>query len=189
MRKIVNSTFMSLDGVIDNPGRWSMPWFGKDSGEVIGEIMNGSDALLMGRRTYEGFAEAWPKAEEAGADGAVEMNSMPKYVVTSTLEKAEWTNSTIIPGDEMIARVTELKQQPGANILIYGFGRLSYELLEHGLLDEVHFWVYPVLLGGGPNLGDLLTRDGEKLPLELVKTRALDTGVVVLTYRPAPKES
>ncbi|HKS98643.1 MAG TPA: dihydrofolate reductase family protein [Rugosimonospora sp.] len=187
MRKIINSTSVSLDGIIDNPGRWSLPYFGDDSAAYATELNVASDALLMGRRTYEGFAASWPNMEETEGEFAVRMNAMPKYVVSTTLEKAEWNNTTIIR-DNVVEAVTRLKAEPGNTILLYGFGPLSYTLLDHGLLDEVHFWIHPVLLGAEhrpEGAGDVLLRQGARANLELVKTTVLASGVVVATYRPA----
>jgi dihydrofolate reductase len=135
----------------------------------------------MGRRTYEGFAPVWPT--RSGDEFSDRINSMAKYVVSSTLTEPEWNNTTVIGGDP-VAEIKRLKDQPGMDIVRYGFGRLSYTLLEHGLLDELRLWLHPFFVGsGGPD--DLLYRDGPLTKFDLVGTNALETGVVIVTYRPA----
>lgn len=181
MRRIINSTFVSLDGVIQNPQDWPPHTDVKDpTGEELEtELLFGCDALLMGRHTYDSFASAW--TARSGDPFSDRINSMAKYVVSSTLTNPEWENTTVLSGD-IVAQIRELKDRPGENIVQYGFGRLSYTLLEHGLLDELRLWVYPLFVGrGGP--GDLLYRDCAPATFELVDTRPLKTGTVRLTYR------
>jgi dihydrofolate reductase len=133
----------------------------------------------MGRRTYEGFAPVW--SARSGDPLSDRINSMSKYVVSTTLTDPKWTNTTVI-ADDVITQVSKLKRQPGHDIVQYGFGQLSYALLAHGLLDELRLWVHPLFVGrGGP--GDLLYRDGDLAQLELVATQPLMSGIVVLTYR------
>ncbi|MBC6462232.1 dihydrofolate reductase family protein [Actinomadura sp. HBU206391] len=178
MRKIIATTYTTLDGFIDNPHLWSMKYSNEEAQAYAVDLLFGSDALLLGRVTYEGMAAAWPSM--GGNPYADRANSMAKYVVSSTLEKAEWNNSTIIPGDDLVTEVTRLKQQPGQNILIWGCGRLTDTLMEHGLLDEYRIWVYPVILGKG----ERLFREGVEATLRHEDTTTFSTGVVVLTYRP-----
>lgn len=185
MRKIIASTYISIDGVIDHPEHWTMQFFSEDAGEYAFGLLKSSDALLMGRRTYDGFAASWPTMEATAGEFAVRMNTLPKYVVSSTLEKAEWNNSTIIPGDRVLDEVAELKKQPGGDILMYGFGPLAYALLRHGLLDEARFWVHPVFVGGSSVSAQFPAADGPAPALELAGTRTLGSGVVILSYRPA----
>jgi dihydrofolate reductase len=181
MRRIVNSTYISLDGVIENPQDW--PSTGDDdgaAGTIQTDLLFACDAVLMGRHTYDGFAPAW--SARSGDEYSDRINSMAKYVVSSTLEKPEWNNTTVIGGD-VVAEIKRLKDQPGQDIVQYGFGRLSYTLLEHGLLDELRLWVHPFLVrSGGPQ--DLLFREGQLAKFDLVDTRALKSGIVILTYRP-----
>ncbi|GGS67924.1 pyrimidine reductase [Planobispora rosea] len=179
MRKIICSTYATLDGFIDDPHLWSMQY---NSGDAMAYALNlalGADALLLGRVTYEGMAQAWPNM--GGNPYADHVNSIAKYAVSSTLDKpADWNNSSIIPGDDLIAEVTRLKEQPGEDILIWGCGRLTDDLAKHGLLDEYRIWIYPVIKGEG----EPLFRKESTGSVELVDTTAFESGVVVLTYRP-----
>src|SRR5262245_25400506 len=146
MRKIIASTYMSLDGVIGNPQVWSLDHFNEEAGEYAMGLLEASDILLMGRATYDGFAGAWQN--RPGNPFADKINSMRKYVVTSTLDKADWTNTTIIDGTgDVAAEVARLKEEDGGDIIIYGSGRLTDDLIRHGLLDEHHVWVHPLLVG------------------------------------------
>ncbi|GAA2999446.1 dihydrofolate reductase family protein [Streptosporangium longisporum] len=184
MRKIISSTYMSLDGYIGDPGNWAMPYFDEDAGRFAREQLFASDALLMGRLTYEGFAAAWPAMTDE--DGfADRMNSMPKYVASRTLEKAEWNNSTVIGGD-LVEEITALKGRPGQDILMYGYGPVALTLLEHGLLDELRLWVHPIIVGDG-DPGDLLFKKTGRFPFELAGTTTFGSGVVVLSYRAAAR--
>jgi len=177
MRRIVESTLLSLDGVIGDPHMWASERFDDEARAAALEQLRTSDAMLMGRRTYEIFAALWP-AQTGDYPDAI--NSIHKYVFSSTLEQANWHNSTIIRGD-VATEVAELKQQDGQDLVIYGHGPLGQTLLEHQLLDELQFALHPILVGRGTQL----FREGEKTTLELVATKTLATGVVVLTYRPA----
>jgi dihydrofolate reductase len=182
MRKIIASFNMSLDGAVDRMEEWHFQYFSEDAAEVAREQLFSCDALLMGRRTYEGFAEAWPSMEEETGEFGVRMNNLPHYVVSSTLEKADWNNTTIIRQD-VVKEVTKLKEQDGQDILMYGYGPLAHELLRAGLLDEVRVWLHPILSGHGePEV--LLFRDGNKVPLHLAATQQLSSGVIILTYTP-----
>jgi dihydrofolate reductase len=184
MRRTICSTYVSLDGLIELLERWHFDYLDDTSNQVEWEQLEGADALLMGRRTYEGFAEAWVPRTGQLAD---KINQMPKYVVSSTMDTADWANTTVIRGD-LAKEVAELKRQPGGDILMYGFGPVAQTLLAAGLLDEVRLWVHPVFVGaGGPD--DLLFREGNTARLALVGTRALPSGVVILSYRPAPAGS
>jgi dihydrofolate reductase len=178
MRKIIASTFATLDGFIDNPHLWSLGYSNEEIQAYSLDLAFGSDALLLGRVTYEGMAQAWPAM--AGNPYADHVNSIAKYVVSSTLEKAEWNNSAIIHGDDLVSEVGELKRRPGKDILIWGCGRLTDTLMEHGLLDEYRIWIYPVILGQGQRL----FREGVAATLELTGTTTFSSGVAVLTYRP-----
>jgi dihydrofolate reductase len=179
MRKIINSTYVSLDGVIESPQDWPGPPDDGAGGRIQSDLLFACDVVLMGRRTYEGFAPVW--AARSGDPFSDRINTMSKYVVSTTLTDPKWTNTTVI-ADDVITEVTELKQRPGRDIVQYGFGQLSYQLLAHGLMDELRLWVHPLFVGrGGPN--DLLYRDCDLTQLELVATQPLTSGIVVLTYR------
>jgi dihydrofolate reductase len=189
MRRVVASTFVTLDGVFEDPGGaegfdlggWSFKYAGRSEDDLKyqEDLLRASDALLLGRVTYEGFAKAWPSMKDGGWYPD-RMNSMPKFVVSSTLDKAEWTNSTIIRGD-VAKEVAKLKQQPGQNLLIFGSGELVNGLLHHQLLDELRLLVHPVVLGRGRRL----FADGSPVGLKVADAKTLGSGVVVLVYRPA----
>jgi len=180
MRKIINSTYISLDGVIQNPQDWPSTEVVDDAaGTIQTELLSACDTLLMGRRTYEGFAPVW--AARSGDPYSARINSMEKYVVSTTLRDPEWNNTTVI-GDDVAARIKRLKDQPGQDIVQYGFGRLSYTLLEHGLLDELRLWIHPFIIGtGGPQ--NLLYRDTRLTTLKHVDTTTLKSGLVILSYQ------
>jgi dihydrofolate reductase len=180
MRKIINSTYISLDGVIESPHEWPSRDVGDDTATTIQtELLFACDAVLMGRHTYDGFAPVW--ATRSGDPYSGRMNSMAKYVVSSTLRNPEWNNTTVIDGD-VVAEIERLKDLPGKDIVQYGFGQLSYTLMDHGLLDELRLWVHPFFVRrGGPQ--DLLFREGPLTELDLVDTRTLGSGVVILFYR------
>ncbi len=180
MRKIIASTYATLDGFQDNPHLWSMSYSDAEAQSYALNLALSGDAILLGRVTYEGMAQAWPAM--GGNPYADHVNSIAKYVVSSTLEKAdEWNNSTIIHGDDLVTEVGRLKRQPGKNILIWGCGRLTDTLMEHGLLDEYRIWIYPVIKGGGQRL----FREGVEATLELTDSTIFSPGVALLTYRPA----
>lgn len=174
MRKLVESTFMTLDGVISSPQEWSPPYWDEEHGQYAGDLLFASDALLLGRKTYEGFVEAWPSRT---GDFSDRINSLPKYVASRTLNEATW-NATIIKGDVAEA-VAKLKEQPGENILKYGTGELDRTLLEHRLVDEYHFWLFPVTAGSGERL-----LEGVGTTLELLETTTFGSGIVVAKYAP-----
>jgi dihydrofolate reductase len=178
MRKIVSGLFISLDGVIENANDWIGPWFNGELGQAVGGMIAGQDTMLLGRITYDEFAAHWPHQE---GDMADTMNGTAKYVVSSTLETADWKNTTLIAGD-VVAEVTALKQQPGKNIGMTGSGTLVRYLLRHGLVDELHLFVFPLVLGSGTRLFP----DGEqKLPLKVLGSETFETGVIHVTYAKA----
>jgi dihydrofolate reductase len=177
MRKIINSAFVSLDGVTADPASWASGYFDREAAQEAAQALQTHDGMLMGRGTYEYFADDMPKQTGPYADA---INAINKYVFSSTLENADWNNSTIIRGD-VVAAVNELKQQDGGDLIMYGHGRLSQTLLEHQLVDELRISVYPLLLGQPRAAG----RNGQTLRLTLVGTTAYPSGVVALTYQPA----
>jgi len=186
--RIVVTEFITLDGVIEDPGGgegspyggWAFQFDqGEDGGKFKLEETLGADALLLGRITYEGFAAAWPTIEDE-AGFADKMNGMPKYIVSSTLENPEWNNSQVLEGDVGDA-LTALKEQEGGDLLVAGSGQVARELLRRDLVDELRLMVFPVVLGGGKRLFD----DGVTARLELVESRPVgNDGIVVLVYRP-----
>jgi len=179
MRKIVSGLSISLDGVIEDADQWMGPWFNPQLGQAIGSMIAAQDAMLLGRVTYEGFAAYWP--HQTG-DMADTMNGTAKYVVSGTLTSADWQNSTLIPAAAAFAEIAELKQQQGHNIGITGSGTLVSSLLREGLLDELHLFIFPVVLGSGTRL---FAMPGDKLPLRLIDSATFETGVVHLTYAKA----
>jgi dihydrofolate reductase len=189
MGKIVVTEFVSLDGVMEDPGgaedyRHGGWTFEIDRGEEgnqfkLDELIE-AEAQLLGRTTYEGFAAAWPSREDPGGF-AERMNSMPKYVVSSTLQEASWNNSTILRGD-LADEVAKLHREIDGPILFAGSAQLVQGLLERDLVDELHLMVFPVVLGEGKRLfGDV----SEKKPLRLLDSRSVGDGVSILTYEPA----
>jgi len=176
MRKLVESTFVTLDGVIENPHHWSPPYWDDEHTAYAGKLLFASDALLLGRATYEGFAQAWPA--RSGDEYTDKINAMPKHVASRTLTEATW-NATIIEGDVAEA-VAQLKDQDGDDLLKFGTGELDRTLLEHGLLDELHFWIFPVLAGSGQRLIDGV----DVTHLELIDSTRFGSGIVVNTYAP-----
>ncbi|GIG92155.1 dihydrofolate reductase family protein [Plantactinospora endophytica] len=181
MRKIICSTYITLDGVIENP-MWSMPYFDEEAAAFAGSQTEAADALLMGRHTYEGFAASWPQRDESDpTTGAAFFNNVKKYVASTTLTGPEWNNSEVLQGD-LVEAVTRLKQGEGRDILMYGYGTVTHTLLRAGLLDEVRFWICPVF-EGGPTVSSAL--DDVRTSLELTDTRVTKSGVIIATYRPA----
>jgi dihydrofolate reductase len=182
MRKIINSTYITLDGVIQDPQDWPGNGIeGDGTGTKVQlDLLSGCDAVLMGARTYPPMAAAW--MARSGDPYSDRINAMAKYVVSSTLTDPEWDNTHVIGGGNAIAEIRRLKEQPGQDIVQYGFGQLSYALLEHGLLDELRLWVHPLFLGRGA-ADSLLFRPAATAQLELAGTLALNTGIVILTYR------
>ena len=175
MRKIIVTEFMSLDGVIENPA-WSMPYWSDEIADFKREEDAMTDALLLGRVTYEGFAAAWPNSKDEGAE---RINGMPKYVASNTLERADWNNSSIISGDT-IAGIKALQAQPGQDLLVYGSGVLVRSLMAHDLVDSYRLLVYPVLVGGGQRLFE----GAPPRNLKLQESRTLGSGVLALVYVP-----
>jgi dihydrofolate reductase len=178
MRKLVVTEFLSLDGVMENPG-WTFPYWNDETAKFKGEESTATDALLLGRVTYQGFAAAWPESKD---EGAPYFNSVRKYVVSTTLDKAEWNNSVIIK-DNIVAEINKLKQQDGQDITVHGSGKLVQTLMKHDLVDCYRLLVYPVVIGKGQRLFE----EGTTATLKLVETKSFSTGVVALIYEPARK--
>jgi dihydrofolate reductase len=193
MGRIVVTEFVSLDGVMEDPGGaedfkhsgWSFEISRGDEGNQFKlDETRQSEALLLGRVTYEGFADAWPSRSGEFAD---KFNDMPKYVVSSTLDEPEWNNSTLIKGDvpEQVAR---LKQEIDGDIVVHGSAQLVQTLLEHDLVDELRLMVFPVVLGSGKRVFGETT---DKKPMRLVDSKTVGDGVTILIHQPretAPAE-
>ncbi|SEG40759.1 Dihydrofolate reductase [Thermomonospora echinospora] len=187
MRKIINSTYVSLDGVIARPNEWTFEYFNEEAQKFAYDQLFSCDALLMGRKSYEGFAASWPHMEEETGDFGVRMNTMSKYVVSTTLKDPEWKNTAVI-SDNVVKEIAELKERPGQDILQYGYGPVTRLLIEHGLLDELRLWIHPVIVGTG-DPEELLTREGFGASFEAAETKVFTNGVIIATYRPAAKEA
>jgi dihydrofolate reductase len=185
MRKVVAAEYVTLDGVITDPGGvgeierggWSGAYFDDELGKYQYDQLFSSDALLLGRVTFEGFAAAWPAMEETEGDFAVRMNALPKFVASRTLKDPLPWNGTLLEGD-VPGAVAQLKEQPGQDILIYGSGQLVNALHPPGLIDEYRLMIFPVTLGEGTPL----FRAGAKVDLELTDATTTARGVAVLTY-------
>jgi dihydrofolate reductase len=178
MRRVVASEYVSVDGVADEPGQWSFPYFSDDLAMYKRDELFASDALLLGRVTYEGFAGAWPEMtdEQGFAD---RMNSLPKHVASTTLTDPTW-NASVIEGDVADA-VAKLKQESGQDLLLGGSFQLLDTLMQHDLVDEYRLLVHPIVVGSGRGLFD---NTSAKAELELTGSQTFDGGVVALTYRP-----
>ena len=186
MGKIVVTEFVSLDGVIEDPGGaedfkyggWSFEFSRGDEGDKfkLDETMN-SDALLLGRRTYEGFAAAWPSREGEFAD---KFNNMPKYVVSSTLKDPDWNNSTVLEGD-LAEAVSSVKEKHEGDIVVAGSAQLAQALLDQDLVDEIRLMVFPVVLGSGKRL---FGETSDKKPLKLTSSTTVGDGVEIMVYEP-----
>ena len=183
MRRIVNSTYITLDGVIEHPETWPDTGVAGDGTglRVQTDLLFGCDAVLMGRRTYDGFAPVW--MTRSGDPYSDRINSMTKYVVSHTLRDPEWANTTVLAGADIADQLAALKQQDGQDIVQYGIGPVTRVLLEHDLLDELRLWVHPLLLGHGQP-DDLLFRPGRTTHWDVADTTVLNTGIVIITYRP-----
>jgi dihydrofolate reductase len=183
MRRLVVSTYVSLDGVFEDPA-WSAPYWSDEAQQFAHDQLFSSGALLLGRTTYETFAATWPTEEwiEREGDFAERMNGLPKFVASTRLEEPlEWQNSTLVKGDVAEA-VRKLKDEPGQDILMYSSVELMHTLMENDLVDQFRIWVHPLILGSGRRL----FKDGiERTTLELVETTRLPNGVVVLAHRTA----
>lgn len=177
MRRIINSTFITLDGVTEQLEKWHFGYHGDDAFDYAIERIQGCDALLLGRKTYEIYAAVWPGRDDPWADRA---NQITKYVASSTLETGDWANTTII-ADDLVKTVSEIKSRPGQDILMNGYGPVARTLVRHGLLDVLELWVHPVLFGAGAPT-ELLFHEGTEAKLSLAATRTLKNGVIVLTY-------
>lgn len=181
MSDLILTTYISLDGVIENPQNWSIDYFSEDAGQLATKILTGAGRLLQGRATYEGFAQNWSGPGED--DFAKHMYGMRKYVASSTLTEATWNNSSILAGD-LVEEVTRLKAEEGSDILSYGFGSVAHTLLAAGLVDTIHLWVHPVIVGAKAGADDLAWNASvPELHFTTEQARVLTSGVTVLTLR------
>jgi dihydrofolate reductase len=181
MRKIIVSTQASMDSVIENPQNWVFDYVNDEFFKYASDQLFAADMLIMGRATYEGFADAWPA--RAGADAfADRMNSLPKYVASRTLKEPLTWNANLIQGD-VAQEVAKLKEESGGTILQYGSGELTRTLLQHGLIDEFRVMVYPVAVGAGLRIFESIGQT----PMKLLETKTFNTGVVILHYQPVNK--
>ena len=185
MRKLVVSEWMTLDGVFDGDtmDKWFIPYHSKERAAYITEVTEACDAMLYGRTTYEFLAPHWSAEKNDNNGPAAKLNSVRKYVVSSTLKKAAWNNSTIIK-DDVVDAITTLKQQHGGEILVTGSAALVQSLMEADLIDEYRFLVHPIVMGSGKRLFN----DGTTAPLKLVEAKPFSLGVVLLRYQPDKKE-
>ena len=175
MRKLVESTFVTLDGVIGDPQEWGPPYWDDEHAAYAHKLLFAADALLLGRETYEGFAQAWPSR---GGEYADRINALPKHVASRTLQETTW-NATRIDGD-LAEEVAKLKEQPGGDILKFGTGEVDRTLLEHDLIDELHLWVFPVVAGSGERLLDGIAT----IHLKALDAAVFSSGIVVRVCGP-----
>ena len=177
--RLVATEYVSLDGVFEEPGQWSFPFFTDQAAQLKWRELQASDALLLGRKTYEGFAAAWPTMEGTGEFGE-KMNAMPKFVVSSTMAAPTWSGSIVVNGD-LATEVGKLKGAPGQDLLLSGSGTLFRALSRAGLIDLYRFMVHPIVLG----VGARLFADAEQTTLELRHHETFDSGIVILEYGPS----
>jgi len=178
MGRVINSTFVSLDGVINHMDKWHFDFVDDETTAIALEQLQASESLLMGRNTYAGYAAAWPGRDDELAD---RINGMRKYVASTTLKSAGWAHTTVI-GSDLVDRVAELREGPG-DILMHGYGPVARTLLANGLLDELFLWVHPHLAGVGTT-DDMLWADGLDQRLHLLDSHTLKSGLITLSYRP-----
>lgn len=182
MGRIVSSFFISLDGVVEDPETWHMTYFNDEMGEIIGAGMNTNKALLMGRKLYDEWSEYWTTSTDEIASF---FNTMPKYVISNSLNNPEWNDTTVVPGD--VAAVQELKEQVDGDIQITGSATTVRWLLANGLLDELQLLVHPVVAGG--NRQRLFESDSPAYTLTLDDTKILSTGVAFHVFHPTTESS
>jgi len=175
MRKLVVTQFMSLDGVIENPG-WTFPYWNDEIARFKGAETSAGEDMLLGRVTYQGFAAAWPNSKDQGAPY---FNGARKYVVSNTLKTLEWNNSVLINGD-VVEEIRKLKQQDGPTIVVHGSANLIQTLIKNDLVDTYRLLIYPLVLGKG----ERLFQDGSPINLKLIESRDVGKGVVSFIYEP-----
>jgi dihydrofolate reductase len=181
VRRIKSYFFISLDGVVEAPDTWHFPYFDDEMGEAVGAGFATADTMLMGRVHYEQSAAYWP--EHADQPFGDVMNSIKKYVVSNSLETAEWENSEVVSGDLAAGKLAEVKAQDGGDIAMSGSATTVRWLLREGLLDELNLLVHPIVVGDG--LARLFPPDEPRIPLELLHAQTFRSGVLNLSYAPA----
>ncbi|TMR19076.1 dihydrofolate reductase [Nonomuraea turkmeniaca] len=194
--RITLATYLSLDGVMQAPGMpqedtsggfehggWQFPYADEELGKDTAKWFAEADAFLLGRKTYEIFAAYWPTVTDEDNLIAARLNALPKYVVSTTLDKVAWNNATLIRSD-VLDEVARLKSRPGRELQIHGSGALARSLLDHGLIDELRLWTYPVILGSGKRL---LEPGRVATALRLIESKTTGSGCVLSVYQPAGK--
>jgi dihydrofolate reductase len=174
--RVVVAEFLTLDGIMEAPDLWSFPYWNDDIAKFKRDELLVSEAQLLGRVTYEGFAAAWPSRSDEFAD---RMNSLPKYVVSTTMDNPTWENTYVIR-EHVAEQIWTLRQRSGGDILVAGSGTLVQTLMQYGLVDEFHLLVYPLALGSGMRL----FQEGSQPKLRLVESQTTGSGVMILTYQP-----
>jgi dihydrofolate reductase len=191
--QLTSTMFLSVDGVYQGPGGptedssggfdrggWLVPHFDEATGQFMTDVFGNVDAFLLGRRTYDIFAASWPKATDPNDPVATKLNTLPKYVASTTLKDPEWANTTVIEGD-VVDAVRELKQRDGGELQVHGSGQLVRFLLDHDLLDRLNLLVFPVIVGAGRRL---FPESGVATGLALDESRTTSSGVTISVYRP-----
>jgi dihydrofolate reductase len=191
--QLTSTTFLSLDGVMQGPGGptedpsggfkqggWMVPYADEAMGRFVTDWFAAADAFLLGRTTYEIMAAYWPQVTDDD-EVAGKLNSLPKHVVSRTLDKVTWNNSTLIKGD-LVAEIMKLKAKPGQELQIHGSGKLAQTLIRHGLIDEYRLWFHPVVLGSGKRL---FPEGQSAVRLKLIETKVTGAGVVIHVYQPS----
>jgi dihydrofolate reductase len=192
--QLTSTMFLSVDGVYQGPGDpdedrrdgfdrggWVVPHFDAETGQFMDEVFRNVDSFLLGRRTYDIFAASWPKSTDPNDPVASKLNTLPKYVASTTLKDPEWANTTVIEGDVAEA-VRELRQRDGGELQVHGSGQLVRFLLEHDLVDRLNLLVFPVIVGAGRRL---FAESGIATGLALDESRTTPSGVTISVYRPA----
>jgi dihydrofolate reductase len=183
MRRVINSTYMTIDGVIEAPQDWTFGYRSDDAAQYAHDLLFSADTVIMGRRTYEAFADVWPNLED-DTGMADRMNGMTKLVASGTLADPAWNNTTVIPVQDFPDLVRDLKTREGEHIVQYGFGPLTAALMGEGLVDELRIWMHPLFAGNSePN--NLISHHAPETKFGLVDVRQFGSGVVVLRYEPA----
>ncbi|PJF27900.1 MAG: pyrimidine reductase [Phototrophicales bacterium] len=182
MGSLIVTTFLSLDGVMENP-MWTIPYWNDEIAAFKGEETSSGEALLLGRITYEGFAAAWPQRSNEDDPGAAYFNSTRKYVVSTTLQTADWNNSVLIRSS-IVQEIARLKQENSSDLVVHGSATLVQTLMQHNLVDRYRLLIYPVVLGQGKQL----FQDGATATLRLVEARSFSSGVTGLIYAPADRQ-